>query len=145
MAEQERIETISEELNLDIKDIRECFLLKRNFLSYSSLNAPMGEDETTELVEFIPEEEDKSVENFIIERALRETLENEISTLSLKEQKILRMRFGFDDNHARTLEEVGQEFKVTRERIRQIEAKALKKLNNPSHSKRLKDYCWETR
>jgi RNA polymerase primary sigma factor len=140
MEEQERLEAISVELNLTIEDIRECLILKSNYLSYVSLNAPVGEDETTELGEFIPENEGKSVEDVITDRALRETLERVISTLKPREQEILRLRFGFDDDRERTLEEVGEMFGVTRERIRQIEAKALRKLNLPSRSERIKDF-----
>jgi RNA polymerase primary sigma factor len=136
----ERLEAISKELNLTIEDIRECLILKRNYLSYASLNVPVGEDETTELGEFIPEDEVKSIEDVIADRALRETLESVISTLKPREQEILRLRFGFDDDHVRTLEEVGVVFGVTRERVRQIEAKALRKLRHPSRLKKLTDF-----
>jgi RNA polymerase primary sigma factor len=136
----ERLEAISKELNLTIEDIRECLILKSNYLSYASLNAPVGEDETTELGEFIPEDEVKSIEGVIADRALRETLESVISALKPREQEILRLRFGFDNNHVRTLEEVGAVFGVTRERIRQIEAKALRKLRHPSRLKKLTDF-----
>jgi RNA polymerase primary sigma factor len=140
MGEEERLQIISDKLNLTIEDIMDCFILKNNYISYASLNETVGEDETTELGDLIPADEVKSVEDIVMDIELRETLERVISTLKPKEQEILRLRFGFDDNNTRTLEEIGEKFGVTRERIRQIEAKALRKLNSSSKSKILKDF-----
>ncbi len=136
----DRINLIANELGISEDAVKECLVLKVNYLSYASLNAPVGAEEETELGELLPEEGLPSVEEIVENKLLRELLEKAVSTLTLREQKVLRLRFGLDDNRPRTLEDVGKEFNVTRERIRQIEAKALRKLRHPSRSKSLKDY-----
>ena len=136
----DRILAIAQELSLSKEAVIECLVLKNNYLSYSSLNASVGDEEETELGELLPEESMPSVEEIVVNKALREALENAISTLKPREQNVLRLRFGFDDNKLRTLEEVGQVFNITRERIRQIEDKALRKLRQPSCLKFLKDF-----
>jgi len=140
MGLQERINAIAEELAITCEDVRECMMLKKNYLSYASLNATVGEDEESELGEFILKEGEPSLEEMIEERFLHAELERVICTLSDREQKVLRLRFGMDDGKPRTLEEIGQMMKVTRERIRQIEAKALRKLRHPSRSKSIKEF-----
>ena len=135
-----RIKKISEELSIPEEAVRECLILRNNYLSYVSLNVHIGNEEDTELVEMIPQEGILSVEGIVTDRELRRALEDVMSTLTQKEQKILRLRFGLDDGRARTLEEVGKQFNVTRERIRQIEAKALRKLKHPSRARKIKDY-----
>ena len=137
---EERIKKISEELSIPEEAVRECLILRKNYLSYASLNVHIGNEEDTELVEMIPEEGILLVEDIVTGRDLRRALEDVMSTLTQKEQKILRLRFGLDDGRARTLEEVGKQFNVTRERIRQIEAKALRKLRHPSRARKIKDY-----
>lgn len=139
----QRIEYIADELGLSEDAVRECLVLKNNYLSYASLNAPVGAEEETELGELIPEEGAPSVEDEIIDRALREDLEQVLETLTEREQMVLRLRFGLEDGRKRTLEEIGYEYNLTRERIRQIESKALKKLRQPSRSKKLKNYLYE--
>lgn len=139
----ERIGLIASELSLSEDAVRESLILKTNYLSYASLNAPVGAEEETELGELLPEEGMPSVEDIISDNNLREVLKKVVATLTTKEQKVLRLRFGIDNGSARTLEEVGKEFGVTRERIRQIEAKALRKLRHPSRSKQLKDFLYE--
>lgn len=136
----DRISLIADEMGISEDAVKECLVLKVNYLTYASLNAPVGAEEETELGELLPEEGLPSVEDIIADKALRESIEKVIETLTIREQKVLRLRFGLDDNRARTLEEVGREFNVTRERIRQIEAKALRKLRHPSRSKSLKDF-----
>lgn len=126
------------------KEIRHLLNLGDLYLNTTSLNTFVGEDEETELEEFIPS--DSSVEDVVEQTFLRESLEKVLSTLAPREEKILRLRFGFDDGIERTLEDVGKMFNVTRERIRQIENKALRKLRHPSRTKHIRDfYGFETR
>ena len=105
-----------------------------------SLETPIGEEEDSHLGDFIPDDEAPAPAEAAAFTMLKEQLINVLDTLTPREEKVLRLRFGLDDGRARTLEEVGKEFNVTRERIRQIEAKALRKLRHPSRSKKLKDY-----
>lgn len=140
LALNERIEAISNELGISYENVRECLIIKNNYLSYASLNAPIGEDEASELGEILPQDDELSIEEIVSEKFLREELERVLNTLTDREQTILRLRYGMDDGRERTLEEVGKYFNVTRERIRQIEAKALRKLRHPSRSRKLKDF-----
>ncbi len=105
-----------------------------------SLETPIGEEEDSHLGDFIEDEDAPAPVEAASFLLLREQIESVLDTLNDREQKVLRLRFGLDDGRARTLEEVGREFGVTRERIRQIEAKALRKLRHPQRSKKLKDY-----
>ena len=105
-----------------------------------SLETPIGEEDDSHLGDFIQDEDSPSPQESASYTMLREQLDEVMSTLTPREAKVLRLRFGLDDGKARTLEEVGKEFNVTRERIRQIEAKALRKLRHPSRSKKLKEY-----
>ena len=105
-----------------------------------SLETPIGEEEDSHLGDFIPDTDAPAPQDAASSTLLKEQLTAVLGTLTPREAKVLRLRFGLDDGRARTLEEVGEEFKVTRERIRQIEAKALRKLRHPSRSKKLKDF-----
>ena len=105
-----------------------------------SLETPIGEEEDSILGDFIPDSDTPAPSEMAAFMLLKEQLINVLDTLQPREAEVLRLRFGLDDGRARTLEEVGREFKVTRERIRQIEAKALRKLRHPSRSKKLKDF-----
>ncbi len=105
-----------------------------------SLENPVGEEEDSKIADFIEDETIKSPVEVVSQNLLREQLLETINTLTPREQKVIRLRYGLDDSHPRTLEEVGKEFNVTRERIRQIEAKALRKLRHPSRSKKLVDF-----
>jgi RNA polymerase primary sigma factor len=105
-----------------------------------SLETPVGEAEDSNLGDFIADEGGEAPPDAASFQMLRESMEDVLSTLSERERLVLRLRFGLDDGRSRTLEEVGNEFKVTRERIRQIEAKALRKLRHPSRSHKLRDY-----
>ncbi len=108
----------------------------------TSLESPAGEEGDSEVYDFVVDENAKSPVDSVVQTILKEQLLSVIDTLTPREQKVIRLRYGIDDAHPRTLEEVGKEFNVTRERIRQIEAKALRKLRNPSRSKKLKDF-WD--
>lgn len=137
---EERLHIIAEKTGLSDKNVRECLVLKNNYLKYVSLDTPVGEEEETLLGDFIPDTDSLSVEEEVELVSLRKVLDDAMDTLSEREKIILRMRFGLDDGRIRTLEDVGREFGVTRERIRQIEAKALRKLRHPSRAKKFEDY-----
>lgn len=128
---------IAEEMDLDVERVREIMKIAQEPVS---LETPIGEEEDSHLGDFIEDESALAPAEAATFVMLREQLIEVLDTLSPREQKVLRLRFGLDDGRARTLEEVGKEFDVTRERIRQIEAKALRKLRHPSRSKKLKDF-----
>lgn len=108
-----------------------------------SLETPIGEEEDSHLGDFIPDDDAPAPAEAASHTLLKEQLNEVLNTLTEREAKVLKLRFGLDDGKARTLEEVGQRFDVTRERIRQIEAKALRKLRHPSRSKKVKDFLDE--
>ena len=130
-------EEISEEMGMPVDKVREIMRVAQEPVS---LETPIGEEEDSHLGDFIPDEgasEPSEAASFTL---LKEQLMDVLSTLTPREEKVLKLRFGIEDGRTRTLEEVGKEFNVTRERIRQIEAKALRKLRHPSRSKKLKDF-----
>ena len=130
-------EEIAEEMNLTVEKVREIMKIAQEPVS---LATPIGEEEDSFLGDFIPDDEALAPADAAAYLLLKEQLEDVLETLTPREEKVLRLRFGLDDGRPRTLEEVGQVFGVTRERIRQIEAKALRKLRHPSRSKKLKDF-----
>ncbi|MCR4804522.1 MAG: RNA polymerase sigma factor RpoD [Clostridia bacterium] len=130
-------EEIAEEMEIPVEKVREISKIAQEPVS---LETPIGEEEDSHLGDFIPDEDVPSPADAAAFSMLKEQLDEVLSTLTEREQEVLRLRFGLDDGRQRTLEEVGQMFKVTRERIRQIEAKALRKLRHPNRSKRLRDY-----
>ena len=130
-------EEIAEEINMSVERVREILKISQEPVS---LETPIGEEEDSHLGDFIQDDNVPVPADAAAFTLLREQLKDVLSTLTDREQKVLRLRFGLDDGRARTLEEVGKEFNVTRERIRQIEAKALRKLRHPSRSRKLKDY-----
>ncbi|MCR5799960.1 MAG: RNA polymerase sigma factor RpoD [Lachnospiraceae bacterium] len=130
-------EEIAEEMNMPVERVREILKISQEPVS---LETPIGEEEDSHLGDFIPDDNIPVPADAAAFTLLKEQLLEVLSTLTDREQKVLRLRFGLDDGRARTLEEVGKEFSVTRERIRQIEAKALRKLRHPSRSRKLKDY-----
>lgn len=135
-----RLVLISNESEMTIDLVEDCIRLFHQFVKITSLDIPIGEKEDISLGELIPDEGGVSIDDIVMFLSLRESLEDVLDTLTPREEKIIRLRFGLDDGQARTLEEVGQLFGVTRERIRQIEKKALRKLRHPSRSRKLKDY-----
>ena len=130
-------EEIAEEMNLPVERVREILKISQEPVS---LKTPIGEEEDSHLGDFIQDDNVPVPADAAAFTLLKEQLVEVLGTLTDREQKVLRLRFGLDDGRARTLEEVGKEFNVTRERIRQIEAKALRKLRHPSRSRKLKDY-----
>ena len=130
-------EEIAEEMKLPVERVREILKISQEPVS---LETPIGEEEDSHLGDFIQDDNVPVPADAAAFTLLKEQLVEVLSTLTEREQKVLRLRFGLDDGRARTLEEVGKEFNVTRERIRQIEAKALRRLRHPSRSRKLKDY-----
>ncbi|MCR5701850.1 MAG: RNA polymerase sigma factor RpoD [Lachnospiraceae bacterium] len=130
-------EEIAEEMEVPVERVREILKISQEPVS---LETPIGEEEDSHLGDFIQDENVPVPADAAASTLLREQLVEVLSTLTEREQKVLRLRFGLDDGRNRTLEEVGREFNVTRERIRQIEAKALRKLRHPSRSRKLRDY-----
>ena len=130
-------EEIAEEMDLPVERVREILKISQEPVS---LETPIGEEEDSHLGDFIQDDNVPVPADAAAFTLLKEQLVEVLGTLTEREQKVLRLRFGLDDGRARTLEEVGKEFNVTRERIRQIEAKALRKLRHPSRSRKLKDY-----
>jgi RNA polymerase sigma factor RpoD-like protein len=131
------LEEVAAEMDMPLERVSE---IKRIAPEPLSLEAPVGEEENSHLGDFVPDEEIHTPVDAASNLVLREQLERVLGTLSEREREVLKLRFGLEDGYSRTLEEVGHIFEVTRERIRQIEAKALKKLRHPSRNKRLRDY-----
>lgn len=130
-------EEIAKEMDMPVEKVREIMKIAQEPVS---LETPIGEEEDSHLGDFIEDQDAPAPAEAASYTMLKEQLEDVLETLTQREERVLRLRFGLDDGRARTLEEVGKEFGVTRERIRQIEAKALRKLRHPSRSKKLKDF-----
>jgi RNA polymerase primary sigma factor len=130
-------EEIAAEMEMDVDKVNHIIKIKQDIVS---LEAPVGEEDDSRLGDFIPDEDNATPEEMATHQLLKEQVNGVLALLTPREQKILRMRFGLEDGRSHTLEEVGQEFGVTRERIRQIEAKALTKLRKHRESKKLRDY-----
>ena len=130
-------EEVAKEMQMPVDKVREIMKIAQEPVS---LETPIGEEEDSHLGDFIQDNDAPAPQETAAFTLLKEQLVDVLNTLTAREEKVLRLRFGLDDGRARTLEEVGKEFNVTRERIRQIEAKALRKLRHPSRSKKLRDY-----
>ena len=130
-------EEIAEEMGMQVEKVRDILKIAQEPVS---LEMPIGEEEDSHLGDFIADENDPAPQDAASYSMLKEQLFEVLHTLTPREENVLKLRFGLEDGRPRTLEEVGKVFSITRERIRQIEAKALRKLRHPSRSKRLKDY-----
>ncbi len=130
-------EELSKKMNLPVERIREILKISQEPVS---LETPIGEEDDSHLGDFIKDEHNMSPEDYATNELLKQEISEVLLTLTEREEKVIKLRFGLEDGKSRTLEEVGQMFGVTRERIRQIEAKALRKLRHPSRSRKLKDY-----
>ena len=130
-------EELSKKMGTSVEKIRDIYKISQEPVS---LETPIGEEDDSHLGDFIPDETNMSPEDFAVNELLKDEISEVLLTLTEREEKVIRLRFGLEDGRPRTLEEVGQLFGVTRERIRQIEAKALRKLRHPSRSRKLKDY-----
>jgi RNA polymerase primary sigma factor len=137
LGRQPQADEIAEIMGMSVEKVREIMKVAQEPVS---LETPIGEEEDSHLGDFIPDEDAPAPAEAASHTLLKEQLGDVLKTLTTREEKVLRLRFGLDDGRPRTLEEVGREFNVTRERIRQIEAKALRKLRHPSRSKKLKDF-----
>ena len=133
-------EELAKKMGISPEKVREIIKIAQDPVS---LETPIGEEEDSHLGDFVPDESNMSPEDFTIHEMLKEEISDVLLTLTEREEQVLRLRFGLDDGCCKTLEEVGQMFGVTRERIRQIEAKALRKLRHPSRSRKLKDFLNE--
>ena len=130
-------EEIAEEMKMPVERVREILKISQEPVS---LETPIGEEDDSHLGDFIEDKEALSPDEYANNQLLKDEINTVLQGLTEREEKVLRLRFGLYDGRTRTLEEVGKEFNVTRERIRQIEAKALRKLKHPTRSKRLKDF-----
>ena len=130
-------EELAKKMNVSVEKIREIYKISQDPVS---LETPIGEEDDSHLGDFIKDEHNMSPEDYTTNELLEDEIDDVLLTLTEREEKVIRLRFGLEDGKVRTLEEVGQMFGVTRERIRQIEAKALRKLRHPSRSRKLKDY-----
>ncbi len=130
-------EEIAEKMDITVEKVREVMKISQDPVS---LETPIGEEEDSNLGDFVPDDRTKTPEEFATNQILKEEIQGVLSTLQPREQQVLELRFGLIDGTSYTLEEVGKRFNVTRERIRQIEAKALRKLRHPSRAKKLKDF-----
>ena len=137
LGREPRPDEIAEEMGISEEKVREIIKIAQEPVS---LETPIGEEEDSHLGDFIPDDDAPAPDSMATYAMLKKQLTEVLDTLTPREEKVVRLRFGLDDGKTRTLEDVGKEFNVTRERIRQIEAKALRKLRHPSRSKRLKDY-----
>ena len=133
-------EELAKKMNVSVEKIREIYKISQEPVS---LETPIGEEDDSHLGDFIKDERNLSPEEYATNEMLKDEIAEVLETLTEREEKVIRLRFGLEDGKSRTLEDVGQLFGVTRERIRQIEAKALRKLRHPSRSRKLKDYMGE--
>ena len=137
LGREPKIKEIAKEIDMSIEEIENLLRISQH---PTSLSTPIGDDKETSLEQFVSESNQQSLYDYVSKELLRDVLNEVLETLSPREKKVLEMRFGLKDGKIKTLEEVGKEFKVTRERIRQIEAKAVRKLRHPTRARKLKDF-----
>lgn len=136
----ERITQIADELGFTENEVRDCIVLKDNYLSYTSLETPIGDDSDSVLGDFIPENEEFSLEQIVVNKELRYKMETILQTLTPREELVIKLKFGWDGNNPKTLADIGKLLNLSKERIRQIENKALRKLRHHKRSSHLKSF-----
>ncbi len=139
----DRIKAISEESGLDEETVEYCMMIRSHYLKDVSLDTPVGEEQESTLSEYVPDNYQPSVENAVENNALKEAINDVLDQLTERERDIIELRFGLNGREPHTLEAVGQAYNVTRERIRQIESKAVRKMRNPSRARMLRDFYEE--
>ena len=137
---RQRLELIAAEMETTSEEVRNFFKLRDIYLHIKSLDTPVSEDNESTLADFIPDDETPAPFDAVAFTLLKEQLDDLLATLTPREKNVLRLRYGLEDGRERTLEEVGKSFNVTRERIRQIEAQALRKLRHPARARKLRDF-----
>ena len=140
LGREPRPEEIAKELGISVSKVQEIIKIAQEPVS---LESPIGEEEDSHLGDFLEDDKTPPPSQIVAESMMKQTLSDVLHMLTPREEQVIRMRYGLDDGQQRTLEEVGKEFNVTRERIRQIEAKALRKIRHPGRSKKLRDYYTE--
>lgn len=140
---QERIEAISDEMNIEVRKVEELFSIRKRYMNLASLNVPVGDDNSNELKDILEDTQQSSVEDQIVDSALSTEVNSVLSTLTEREERVIRLRFGIGCERAYTLEQVGEMFDLTRERIRQIENLAMRKMRHPYRSQKLKGFLQE--
>ncbi len=137
LGREPKTKEIAREMELTVEQVENLMRISQQ---PKSLSTPIGDDKETTLEQFVTDQNEPSLYDKVSRELLKDALNNVLDTLSPRERKVLMMRFGLEDSKPKTLEEVGQEFKVTRERIRQIEAKAIRKLKHPTRARKLRDF-----
>ena len=142
---QNRMVAISEKMDMDVQKIKDLFSIRKRYMNLKSLNIPVGEEQSNELEELLEDTQQNSIEDQVIDRALSAELDHVLSTLTKREEKVIRLRFGIGGERAHTLEQIGELLEVTRERARQIENKALRKMRHPNRSKKLEGFLHDNK
>lgn len=140
---QERIEAISDEMNIEVRKVEELFSIRKRYMNLASLNVPVGDDNSNERKDILEDTQQSSVEDQIVDSAFSTEVNSVLSTLTEREERVIRLRFGIGCERAYTLEQVGEMFDLTRERIRQIENLAMRKMRHPYRSQKLKGFLQE--
>ena len=140
LGQTERMEAIADTMGIEVNKVEELLSMKKHYLNLASLNVPVGDDQDDELEELLEDTQQISVENQVVDSALSTEIEKVLSTLTDREERVIRLRFGICGEDEHTLEQVGEILELTRERVRQIENEAMRKMRQPSRAKRLKGF-----